>query len=62
MIGMPTNFQHTGHIGSADVGGESSGSDSQVDCVGMQSKGGYSEQNSIVSHLKLIDLPQSSAS
>jgi len=55
MIGCPTNFQHTGHIGSADVGGASS----QVECTRMQTKGGYSESTSVVSHLKLVDLPSS---
>jgi hypothetical protein len=52
MIGMPTNFQHTGHIGSADVGGGA-----QINSVGMQTKGGYCDQKSVVSHLKLVDLP-----
>lgn len=55
MIGLPTNFQHTGHIGSADVGGAGS----QVDCTRMQTKGGYGETSSVVSHLKLRDLPTS---
>lgn len=32
MIGMPTDFRHTGHIGSADMHNESAGSD-DVDMV-----------------------------
>jgi len=38
MIGQPTNFQHTGHIGSTDVG-------SQLSTVQIQmnTKGGYGE-------------------
>ncbi|KAM7446368.1 hypothetical protein ABFA07_005216 [Porites harrisoni] len=38
MIGQPTNFKHTGHIGSGDM---ASGSDLGSIQVQMQSKGGY---------------------
>lgn len=39
MIGLPQNFQHTGHIGSSDFGStDISAVQSQ-----MQSKGGYDE-------------------
>lgn len=44
MIGNPTNFQHTGHIGSADV--ELSTNHLNAIQTQMQSKGGY-EMNSI---------------
>jgi len=39
MIGAPTNFRHTGHIGSSDVEMESS----RLHAIHgqMQSKGGY---------------------
>jgi len=39
-IGLPTNFQHTGHIGSGEV---ASGFDVHQVQNSMQSKGGYSE-------------------
>lgn len=38
MIGMPTDFKHTGHIGSGDM---ASGSDLGSIQGQMQSKGGY---------------------
>lgn len=44
MIGNPTNFVHTGHIGSADV--ELSTNHLNALQTQMQSKGGY-EMNSI---------------
>ncbi|XP_030562246.1 CDC42 small effector protein homolog isoform X2 [Drosophila novamexicana] len=44
MIGSPTNFVHTGHIGSADV--ELSANRLNAISTQMQSKGGY-ETNSI---------------
>ncbi|ALC45372.1 Spec2, partial [Drosophila busckii] len=44
MIGNPTNFVHTGHIGSADV--ELSANRLNAISTQMQSKGGY-ETNSI---------------
>lgn len=44
MIGNPTNFVHTGHIGSADV--ELSTNHLNAIQTQMQSKGGY-EMNSI---------------
>lgn len=40
LIGLPTNFQHTGHIGSSDYGQADLGSVQTQ----MQSKGGFSEQ------------------
>lgn len=39
-IGLPTNFQHTGHIGSGEV---ATGFDVHQVQNSMQSKGGYSE-------------------
>ncbi|XP_003382770.1 PREDICTED: CDC42 small effector protein 2-like [Amphimedon queenslandica] len=39
MIGLPQNFQHTGHIGSSDFGS----SDISSVQSQMQSKGGYDE-------------------
>jgi len=56
MIGNPTNFVHTGHIGSADV--ELSANRLNAISTQMQSKGGY-ETNSIhslhVSQLMNVD-------
>ncbi|KAK3739392.1 hypothetical protein QZH41_018441 [Actinostola sp. cb2023] len=46
MIGLPTNFRHTGHIGSGDM---ASGTDLHQVQNQMQSKGGYSGQQSNVS-------------
>ncbi|XP_020898890.1 CDC42 small effector protein 2 [Exaiptasia diaphana] len=41
MIGLPTNFRHTGHIGSGDM---ASGTDLNQVQSQMQSKGGYNYQ------------------
>jgi hypothetical protein len=48
MIGLPTNFRHTGHIGSSDLGssdngGGGGGGGNNINSVQtqMQSKGGY---------------------
>ena len=43
MIGLPQNFQHTGHIGSSEFGG----SDLTIVQSQMQSKGGYEEVSEI---------------
>jgi hypothetical protein len=53
-IGLPTNFQHTGHIGSSDVNREASNLGAVQ--TQMQTKGGYSESNCGLSHFKLIDV------
>lgn len=53
MIGNPTNFVHTGHIGSADV--ELSTSHLQEIQKQMESKGGYGRvQVGVVHFLTLI--------
>ena len=46
MIGSPTDFRHTGHIGSADLMGSSTQQQQQLDPLSqlqsqMRSKGGY---------------------
>ena len=46
MIGQPTNFQHTGHIGSGDMG--SLGSQLPTVQLQMQGKGGHLEAESVV--------------
>lgn len=43
MIGQPTNFQHTGHIGSGDPAGGGG-----INSVQMQGKGGHVDQDSTV--------------
>ncbi|XP_065187971.1 CDC42 small effector protein 2-like [Sycon ciliatum] len=40
MIGEPSNFVHTGHIGSGDMGGGASSALSEIQ-QRMESKGGY---------------------
>lgn len=57
MIGNPTNFQHTAHIGSNDVDG---GSNLKSMESQMQTKGGYGGE-ACLSHLKLVDVQRSSA-
>jgi len=42
MIGLPQNFQHTGHIGSGDM---ATGFNIGTVQVQMKSKGGYSENS-----------------
>jgi hypothetical protein len=46
MIGQPTNFQHTGHIGSGDMG--SLGSQLPTVELQMQGKGGHLEGENAV--------------
>lgn len=53
MIGNPTNFVHTGHIGSADV--ELSSNHLNAIQTQMQSKGGY-ETNSLQMPVQVGDV------
>lgn len=46
-IGLPTNFQHTGHIGSGEI---ATGFDVHQVQNSMQSKGGYEESSSNVQY------------
>lgn len=59
MIGQPTDFRHTGHIGSADVGGSEAGSeDDQLNTIQtqMKSKGGYDHASPVHIQLNVIDV------
>lgn len=60
MIGNPTDFKHTGHVGSNDVG---EGSDLKSMESQMQTKGGYNQSgtSACLSHLKLIDVQRAPA-
>ncbi|XP_061170486.1 CDC42 small effector protein 2-like [Saccostrea echinata] len=56
MIGNPTDFRHTGHIGSGEVASK------QNVCLAsmqnqMSSKGGYDHVSPVNEHLNVIDLP-----
>lgn len=61
MIGLPTNFQHTGHVGSGDVGNRSygmsgeEGSRNHLNSIQnqMSSKGGY-DPNTPVGGLDIL--------
>ncbi|XP_065841789.1 CDC42 small effector protein 2-like [Oscarella lobularis] len=44
MIGLPQNFQHTGHIGSGDMSTQANLNSIQTQ---MESKGGYGESQQI---------------
>ncbi|XP_069102948.1 CDC42 small effector protein 2-like isoform X1 [Argopecten irradians] len=59
MIGQPTDFRHTGHIGSRDIGNGISSSNSTMSEVQsqMSSKGGYDHVSPVNVHLNVIDLP-----
>lgn len=57
MIGNPTNFVHTGHVGSHEVGNGSTIKSMESQ---MQTKGGYG-QSPIQSHLHLIDVQSAAA-
>ncbi|TRY75453.1 hypothetical protein TCAL_07103 [Tigriopus californicus] len=52
MIGNPTNFRHTAHIGTSDLMGPSSSNNNQmmgeIHCQ-MKSKGGYESSTSTMS-------------
>lgn len=54
MIGCPTNFVHTGHIGAGDIGGASL----QINTVEgqMKSKGGYEHLSPVSVNLRCIDV------
>ncbi|KAF6022366.1 CDC42SE2 [Bugula neritina] len=56
MIGEPTNFVHTGHVGSGDV--SSNGATEKVSTMQEQlkSKGGYDVQLPVNVRLSLIDV------
>lgn len=55
MIGQPTDFRHTAHIGSGDM---SNGSSTLNSVQGqMQTKGGYEYVTPVSIHLNTIDLP-----
>lgn len=51
MIGLPTNFRHTGHIGSSELGNNNNGNGGGNNLVTvqtqMQSKGGYENSTSV---------------
>ncbi|XP_013420115.1 CDC42 small effector protein 2 [Lingula anatina] len=55
MIGLPTNFQHTGHIGSGDVSNFSSPGVNSIQGQ-MSSKGGYDHVSPVSVHLDVRDL------
>uniref|UniRef100_X1YYV5 CRIB domain-containing protein n=1 Tax=Capitella teleta TaxID=283909 RepID=X1YYV5_CAPTE len=60
MIGGPTDFRHTGHIGSADVHNESTGSDELNSMHNqMQSKGGYDHASPVHVSLNVVDVCKS---
>ncbi|KAL3884428.1 hypothetical protein ACJMK2_024567 [Sinanodonta woodiana] len=54
MIGMPTNFRHTAHIGSGDVSNSTRVTNLENQ---MSSKGGYDHVSPVNIELKVIDLP-----
>lgn len=61
MIGQPTNFQHTGHIGSGDVGNRSHCHPLMENGLNsiqnqMSSKGGYEHISSISHQIPVKDL------
>ncbi|GFG35400.1 hypothetical protein Cfor_10129 [Coptotermes formosanus] len=53
MIGSPTNFQHTGHIGSGDV--DMGNSHLRAIQNQMQSKGGYETAFTTVKHVWVLE-------
>lgn len=55
MIGQPTDFRHTAHIGSGDMSNGTSTLNS-VQCQ-MQTKGGYEYVTPVNIHLNVVDLP-----
>lgn len=62
MIGQPTDFRHTGHIGSAEVNGEAQQEDhSQLTAVTsqMRSKGGYDHVTPVHISLNVVDVQRS---
>ncbi|XP_052786481.1 CDC42 small effector protein 2-like [Mya arenaria] len=58
MIGEPTDFRHTAHVGSSDI--TSRGSSNSLSSLQgqMSSKGNSVETSSNAIHLNVIDLPQ----
>ncbi|KAI0226651.1 CDC42 small effector protein 2 [Lamellibrachia satsuma] len=58
MIGLPTDFRHTGHIGSADVCDISSTSSLEGMQGQMSSKGGYEHKMQVSVSVKVVDVQQ----
>lgn len=60
MIGEPTNFRHTAHVGSGDIGlTPNSSSNSLTNIQGQMSSKGevYDTASPVAVHLNVIDLP-----
>ncbi|XP_067941570.1 CDC42 small effector protein 2-like [Watersipora subatra] len=56
MIGEPTNFVHTGHIGSGDMASGNSGDKVSTMQDQLKSKGGYEVQLPVSTQLNLLDI------
>lgn len=56
MIGLPTNFTHTGHIGSGDMAPTPENNHLNSIQVQMSSKGGYEHLSPVAVDRKLIDV------
>lgn len=59
MIGEPTNFRHTAHIGSGDVLKPSGSTNSFSNIQGQMSSKGemYDDASPVAVHLNVVDLP-----
>jgi hypothetical protein len=57
MIGYPTDFQHTGHIGAGDV----CSTNNHLDSIEgqMQSKGGYEHVTPVSVQIDVVDVQKS---
>ncbi|XP_077993319.1 CDC42 small effector protein 2-like [Glandiceps talaboti] len=60
MIGEPTNFVHTGHIGSGDVASPQGPSQIGTIQTQMKSKGGYNNISPVHVEIAVGDLPKES--
>lgn len=56
MIGNPTDFRHTGHIGSGEMATKQNVCLSSLQNQ-MKSKGGYDHTSPVDIHLNVVDLP-----
>ncbi|XP_072023883.1 CDC42 small effector protein 2-like isoform X2 [Amphiura filiformis] len=58
MIGLPTNFVHTGHIGSGDMAPSDQEVTDHLNCiqVQMKSKGGYEHTNPVSIERDVIEV------
>ncbi|KAK3094759.1 hypothetical protein FSP39_005838 [Pinctada imbricata] len=59
MIGLPTDFRHTGHIGAGEVAHNNAVTLNSMQNQ-MSSKGGYKHISPVEVQLNVIDLPNNS--